>query len=259
MKLNGQVAIVTGGGTGVGQATSLKLAAEGCTVIVNYCSSKKEAAETVNTILEAGGRALSHQADVGDDQQVKAMVEEATSQFGRMDILVNNAGTTEFISFKNLEAADLEAWERIFRVNVIGAFQMARASARAMELTSGKGHIVNVSSIAGLNATGSSIPYAASKAALNNVTISLARTLAPTIRVNAVAPGFITGRWLEDGLGENYEKFRDAFNEQLPLGRVCEPEDVADAILSLVLGSKLITGQILPCDSGMSVMAPLKI
>ena len=136
------------------------------------------------------------------------MVEEATSQFGRMDILVNNAGTTEFISFKNLEAADLEAWERIFRVNVIGAFQMARA-ARAMELTSGKGHIVNVSSIAGLNATGSSIPYAASKAwQLNNITISLARTLAPTIRVNAVAPGFITGRWLEDGLGENYEKFQ---------------------------------------------------
>ena len=131
----------------------------------------------------------------------------------------NNAGTTEFISFKNLEAADLGAWERIFRVNVIGAFQMARASARAMELTSGKGHIVNVSSIAGLNATGSSIPYAASKAALNNITISLARTLAPTIRVNAVAPGFITGRWLEDGLGELdhsglYEWYRQSLEKE---------------------------------------------
>ncbi|MAH13161.1 MAG: 3-ketoacyl-ACP reductase, partial [Verrucomicrobia bacterium] len=162
MKLNGQVAIVTGGGTGVGKATSLKLAAEGCTVIVNYSRSQKEAAEIVNTIEEVGGRALSHQADVGDDQQVKEMVEEATSQFGRLDILVNNAGTTEFISFKDLESANIQAWERIFRVNVIGAFQMARACARAMQLTSGKGHIVNVSSIAGLNATGSSIPYAAS-------------------------------------------------------------------------------------------------
>ena len=259
MKLQGQVAIVTGGGTGVGRETSLQLAREGCAVVVNYSRSAQEAAQTVETIQQAGGQAQACQADVADDAQVRAMVDTATDEFGRLDILVNNAGTTEFIPFCNLEDAHAEVWERIFRVNVIGAFQMARAAARAMEATSGKGQILNVTSIAGINATGSSIPYAASKAALNNVTVSLARTLAPRIRVNAVAPGFITGRWLQNGLGENYDTFKDAFNAKLPMGRVCDPSDVADAILSLLTGSELVTGQILPCDSGMSAMAPVTI
>ncbi len=259
MKLEGQVAIVTGGGTGVGRATSLQLAAEGCAVLVNYSRSEAEAAETVQAIKQAGGRALPCKADVAENSQVRTMVDAATGEFGRLDLLVNNAGTTEFIPFNDLDEANAEVWERIFRVNVTGAFQVSRAAARAIESTSGKGHIVNVSSIAGLNATGSSIPYAASKAALNNMTVALARTLAPAIRVNAVAPGFITGRWLQSGLGANYDATRDAFNAKLPLGRVCDPEDVADAILSLLTGSELVTGQILPCDSGMSTMAPVTI
>ena len=259
MRLKDKVAIVTGGGTGVGRATSLQLAAEGCSVMVNYSRSKQEAEATVNEIMDNGGRALAHLADVTDDPQVNEMINAATREFGRLDILVNNAGTTEFISFRDLDAVDAGTWDRIMKVNVVGAFQVARAAVKAIRETSGTGDIINVTSVAGRNATGSCIPYAASKAALNNVTISLARTLAPEIRVNAVAPGFISGRWLQEGLGENYEAFRDNFNQNLPLQRVCEPADVADAILSLLTGCRLVTGHILPCGSGMLLMQPLAI
>ena len=120
-------------------------------------------------------------------------------------------------------------------------------------LKSGGGHIINVSSIAAVLGRGSSIPYAASKAALNNVTIALARALAPDIRVNAVAPGFITGRWLEQGLGDAYSVAKRAAEERTPLGRVCDPQDVADVIVGLVTGSKMVTGQILTCDGGMTL------
>ena len=259
MKLENKVAIVTGGGTGVGRATSLQLAAEGCAIVVNYSHSAKDAGNTVSEIRENGGRALAHRADVADDPQVREMVDATTREFGQLDILVNNAGTTEFISFRDLDAVTPGTWDRIMKVNVVGAFQVARAAVKAISGTSGTGDIINVTSVAGLNATGSCIPYAASKAALNNVTISLARTLAPDIRVNAVAPGFINSRWLKEGLGDNYEAFRDNFNENLPLRRVCEPADVADAILSLLTGSRLVTGHILPCDGGMLLMQPLAI
>jgi 3-oxoacyl-[acyl-carrier protein] reductase len=259
MNVQNKVAIVTGGGTGVGRATSLQLAAQGCAVLVNYSRSADEAQATVEEIKDNGGEAIAHCADVSENSLVLEMIEATTREFGKLDILVNNAGTTEFISFKDLDAVTPETWNRIMKVNVIGAFQVARAAAKAIRKTSGTGDIVNVTSVAGLNATGSSIPYAASKAALNNVTLSLARTLAPDIRVNAVAPGFITGRWLENGLGDKYEAFRDNFNENLPLKRVCDPKDVADAILSLLTGSRLVTGHILPCEAGMLLMQPLSI
>ena len=155
-----------------------------------------------------------------------------------------------------------DVWQRLYQVNVVGAFHCARAAAKLMRETCGPdgAEIVNVGSIAGLKATGSSIPYAASKAALHNMTVALARTLAPDrIRVNAVAPGFITGRWLEEGLGERYESTKAAFEKAMPLGAVCTPEDVAVAILSLVEGSDLVTGQILACDAGMSLAEPVQV
>jgi 3-oxoacyl-[acyl-carrier protein] reductase len=179
-------------------------------------------------------------------------VEQVMAEFGRIDVLVNCAGTTAFIPFENLEAVTDEVWERLFRVNVLGAFHCARAVRAAMQETGG-GQIINVSSIAAQLAQGSSIPYCASKAALDSVTVSLARTLAPHIRVNGVAPGFITGRWLENGLGANYEAVKQSFEQSLPLGKVCTPEDVAACIVSLITGSQLVTGQTLVVDAGMMI------
>jgi 3-oxoacyl-[acyl-carrier protein] reductase len=247
-----RVAIVTGGGTGVGRATSLRLADLGYAVAVNYSRSRDDAEQTVALIASRGGRALAYQADVADDAAARQLVDTTVERFGRLDVLINCAGTTEFIPFVDLERVTDDVWQRLFQVNVVGAFHCARA-ARGPMLAAGGGSIVNVSSVAAQLAQGSSIPYCCSKAALDNLTVSLARTFAPRIRVNAVAPGFITGRWLENGLGENYERVKTSFDNTLPLGRVCEPDDVAAAILSLVTGSVLVTGQILAVDSGMLI------
>jgi 3-oxoacyl-[acyl-carrier protein] reductase len=139
---------------------------------------------------------------------------------------------------------------RIFSVNVIGAFQCARAAKNAL-MASGDGEIVNISSIAGLAAIGSSIPYAASKAALNNMTVTLARVFAPKVRVNAVAPGFITTRWLKDGLGEDvYDKAKKRTEDSVILGKVCEPEDVAAAVINIITGPDLMTGCVIPLEGG---------
>ena len=262
MKVDEKVALVTGAGTGVGAASALLLAKKGCRVAVNYRRSGEEAAKVVTAIEDAGGEAFAFQADVALDNEACALVQATVEQFGRIDLLVNNAGTTEFIPFDDLDAVSDDVWQRLYQVNVVGAFHCARAAAKAMRETCGTdgAEIVNVGSIAGLKATGSCIPYAASKAALHNLTVALARTLAPDrIRVNAVAPGFITGRWLEEGLGERYESTKAAFEKAMPLGAVCAPADVAVAILSLVEGSDLVTGQILACDAGMSLAEPVQV
>ncbi len=167
-------------------------------------------------------------------------------------MLVNCAGTTEFIPFVDLERIMCDVWQRLFQVDVVGAFHYARA-ARGPMVSVGGGSIGNVSSTTAQLAQGSSIPYCCSKAALDNLTVSLARTFAPRIRVNAVAPGFITDRWLENGLGDSFERVKAAFEKALPLGRMCEPDDVAAAILSPVTGSRLVTGQILAVDSGVLI------
>lgn len=262
MQLEGKAAIVTGAGSGVGQATATALARLGADVLVNYSRSKDGADQAVAAVEQLGRRAVAFQADVRDDPQVRDMVEAAVGTFGRLDVLVNNAGTTDFIPFDRMDEVTDESWHRLLDVNLIGPFHCTRAAAAVMKATAGAdgGEIVMVSSIAGILGTGSSIPYCASKAALNNMTVALARTLAPRIRVNAVAPGFITGRWLKDGLGEDrYETIKKGFEDQLPLRRVCTPEDVAAAITSLVTGSDLVTGQVLVCDGGMRIMAPVHI
>jgi 3-oxoacyl-[acyl-carrier protein] reductase len=187
---------------------------------------------------------------VADDTACRAMAEAALREFARVDVLVNNAGATVFVPHDQLDRIGSDDWDHVFAVNLKGPFQCARAVRAGME-KSGEGEIVNISSVAGLNGTGSSIPYCASKAALNNLTLTLARALAPNIRVNAVAPGFITGRWLADGLGEAYEVVKAAMEQKAPLNRVCDPEDVADAVLSLIAGSDLVTAQILACEGGM--------
>jgi len=247
-----KTAIITGGGTGVGRATALQLAELGYAVAVVFSRSEAEAEATVADIAALGGQALAIQADVAVDAQCRAMVAQVVAELGRVDVLVNCAGTTAFIPFDDLDSVTDEVWDKLFHVNVLGAFHCARAVRTAM-LESGGGQIINVSSVAAKLGQGSSIPYCASKAALDSVTVSLARTLAPQIRVNAVAPGFITGRWLEGGLGANYETVKQTFANSLPLGRVCAPEDVAACIVSLITGSTMVTGQTLFVDGGMMI------
>ncbi len=249
MKVDGKAAIVTGGGTGVGRATALKLAGLGCNVLINYSRSRDEAEQTVAEIAALGVRGVAVMADVRNDADCRGMVATALAGFGRLDVLVNNAATTAFIPHDNLEGVGLEDWQRIFETNVIGVFQCIRAAREAL-VASGNGEIINVSSVAGLIATGSSIPYCASKAALNNMTVSLARVLAPVVRVNAVAPGMITTRWLQNGLGEGYQAALARTTEKAILKRVCSAEDVADLIVNVITGPDLITGQILPIEGG---------
>ena len=249
MDIANKAAIVTGGGTGVGRATALSLAQRGCAVAINYSRSRDEAEATAAEIEQHGVKALVMRADVAEDAECRALVDAAVKAFGRLDVLVNNAGTTRFVPHADLEALQSEDWHRALAVNTVGPFQCARA-ARSALAAHGHGVIVNVSSVAGLRAMGSSIAYCASKAALNNLTVALARVLAPEIRVNAVAPGFITGRWLETGLGEAYDAVKTFQEQRAALGSVCAPQDVADAILSLVTGSNLVTGQVLPVEGG---------
>jgi 3-oxoacyl-[acyl-carrier protein] reductase len=253
MEVSGKAAIITGGGTGVGRATALQLAKRGCRVLVNYSRSREAAEETAAEAEAHGVEALAFGADVADDAACRRMVEAAVTAFGRLDVLVNSAGTTSFIPHADLDAVAEDDWDRILAVNLKGPFQCIRAARKALAADGG-GEIVSVSSVAGISGVGSSIPYCASKAALNNLTLTLARSLGPSIRVNAVAPGFITGRWLSEGLGAaGYEAMKTAIEQKVPLHRVCEPEDVADAILSLVTGSDLVTGQILACEGGMLI------
>jgi 3-oxoacyl-[acyl-carrier protein] reductase len=249
MDVRGKAAIVTGSATGVGRETALALAKLGCNVAINYSRSSSEAEQTAADVRALGVRSIAMKADVSVDAECRALVAAALEAFGRLDVLVNNAGTTNFINHNDLEAVSPEDWSRIMAVNLQGPFQMARACRAALE-ASGAGVIVNVSSIAGIRAQGSSIPYCASKAALNNMTIALARVLAPKIRVNAVAPGFITGRWLQQGLGANYDNAKKWQEGKAPLQRVCDPKDVADAILSLITGSDLVTAHVMPVEGG---------
>jgi len=252
MDVAGKAAVITGGGTGVGHATVLDLARRGCAVLVNYSRSKDEAEQTAAEAAALGVKAIAVQADVAEDADCRRMMDTAEREFGRLDILVNNAGTTSFIKHDDLEAVQMEDWNRIFSTNLIGAFQCARAARRLLE-ASGNGEIVNVSSIAGVAGTGSSIPYCASKAAMNNMTVTLARVFAPKVRVNAIAPGFIDTRWLQKAFGEKYEEAVRQRENAMLLGKVLQPEDVSTAIVGVITGSDLMTGQVIVLDSGMLI------
>ena len=249
MDLSGKAAIVTGAGTGVGRATALALASAGCDVVVNY-SRSKDAAEAVAAEAAASGvRAIAVQASVAEDDDCRRLVGAATEAFGRLDVLVNNAGTTSFIPHHDLDAVTAETWTSIMGVNLIGPFQMARAAATALKADGG-GQIVNISSVAGVYGTGSSIPYCASKAGLNNLTVTLSRVMGPEVQVNTVCPGFIDGSWLQEGFGDAFDAIKQSVVDRTLLGAVCTPEDVKDAIFGFLLGSKLMTGEILVVDGG---------
>jgi NAD(P)-dependent dehydrogenase (short-subunit alcohol dehydrogenase family) len=253
MNVHGKVAIVTGASRGVGKATALALAQKGCSVLVNYNRSRKEAEQVTAAARKLGVRALCIQADTADEAACRSMVDAAVTDLGRLDVLVNNAATTRFIPHQDLSALSDELWDRIFDVNLKGPFYCARAARPHLEAA--EGEIVNVASVAGLTGSGSSIPYCASKAALICLTQSLARAFGPRVRVNAVAPGFIISRWTEDGLGPQFESAKQSHEERAALGKVCQPEDVAEVIVGLISGSDLITGQTIVVDGGAMVGA----
>lgn len=244
MEFYGKAAIVTGGGTGIGRAVSLALAQRGVAVAVNYSQSRDNAEETVQDIEALGGRALAVRADVADEAAVRAMAAHVAAHFGSIDFLVNNAATTTYIPLAHLDEVTDEIWDRIFAVNVKGMFSCARAVAPYMKAR-GEGAIVNIGSIAGFTGDGSSLPYAVSKAAVIGLTRSLARALAPEVRVNSVAPGIVKTRWVE-GREEHIERLSTA----APLRRTATPEDVA-AIVCTFLGADAMTGQTVPVDGGM--------
>lgn len=253
MDLNDKTAIVTGSAVGVGRQVALDLARRGCNVAINYSRSEAEAKEAVRLVEDAGAQALLVRADVADDEQVQSMVRQCVDRFGGLHVLVNNAATTHFVNFADLDGMKSEMWDDIFAVNVKGAFFCARAASKAIK-ASGGGAIVNVASVAGQRAIGSSIAYAASKAALINMTVALARVLGPEIRVNAVAPGFIETRWLRNGLGERvYELAKEAETKRAPLKAVTTPETVSQVILALIESADLVTGQCITIDGGSGI------
>ena len=238
-----KVALVTGSATGAGRAIALRFAKHGYAIAVNYSRSESDAEATLAEVRKLGVPAILCKCTVADDAQVRAMVERCRVELGGLDVLVNNAGTTHFIPHTDLEAVTDAAWDEIFQVNLKGAFYACRAAMPLLKER--RGCIVNVSSVAGLQGHGSSIPYSASKAAMNCMTQSLARAFAPEVRVNAVAPGPILTRWLEGHM----EHVNKAI-AQTPLQRAATPEDVADAVFFLAAGTSLMTGQVVVVDGG---------
>ncbi len=244
--LKGQTALITGAGTGIGRSIALRLAGAGADLVINYSRSEQEALATQREAEALGARTLLYRADVADDGEVQAMVAEALANFGRLDILVNNAGVTNFVAHDDLAGLSDEYWDRVMDVNVKGTFHCCRAAAPALKAQ--QGCIVNIASVAGLTGLGSSIAYAASKAALLSMTKSLARVLAPRVRVNAISPGIVETRWVA---GQEDHVRRLAAGT--PLGRAAVPEDVSEVALGLIAGAGFVTGQNIVVDGGMFI------
>jgi ketoreductase RED2 len=243
MDFDDKVVLVTGSSSGIGEATARAFAARGATVVVNSRSNVADG-ERVAADLD---RASYVQADVSDEAAAQRLVATTLERHGRLDVLVNNAGTTEVIAHHDLSAAGLDVWRRIFETNVFGTWSVTVAAIEALRAAGGA--VVNVSSIAGLRPTGSSIPYAASKAALNHLTVLLAKVVGPDVRVNAVAPGLVDTPWTKD-----WVEIRSLVGALAPLKRSGQPTDVADVVVALA-AAPYVTGQIVAIDGGLSLVS----
>jgi ketoreductase RED2 len=239
--LVGRVALVTGSSSGIGQATAQALAAAGAAVLVNSSSTVAEGEAVAASLPDA----LYVQGDIAAPGVSETLVESALERWGRLDTLVNNAGTTALIPHNDLQAASVDVWRRIFEVNVFGTWAMSVAAMPA--LRESRGSIVNITSIAGVRPTGSSIPYAASKAALNHMTVLLAKVVGPEVRVNAVAPGLIDTPWTAD-----WDVAREVIRQVAPLKRSGQPDDVAEVVLALTCAA-YVTGQVVCVDGGVTI------
>ncbi|MDE2082608.1 MAG: SDR family oxidoreductase [Burkholderiales bacterium] len=246
-----RVCVVTGSSSGIGAATVRRYAREGWDVVVNFSREPAPAQAVAAECRALGAQALVVQADVAADADCRRLAAEVEARFGRADVLVNNAGTTKFVAAGHLEGLDAADFQRIYAVNVIGAFQMVRALQPLLQRHPGAG-IVNISSVASMMGIGSSLAYMASKGALNALTAGLARALGPAIRVNAIAPGLVETPWLQAGLGaERYAATVQGYKSRAALDAVIAPEDVADAAWWLGAGAAKTTGEVLLLDAGL--------
>ena len=246
-----KVCIVTGSSSGIGAATARLYAGRGWDVVVN-CSRDTAPAEVVAAECRAAGaEAVVVKADVSSDADCRRLAAEVEARFGRADVLVNNAGTTKFVAPQDLDGLDADDFQRIYAVNVVGAYQTSRALVPLLRRQPGAG-IVNISSIAATMGRGSSLAYMASKGALNALTVGLARALAPAIRVNAIAPGLVESAWLQQGLGtERYAQAVAGYKALAALDAVIAPADVAEAAWWLGAGAAKTTGEVLLLDAGL--------
>src|SRR5471032_949076 len=259
MSKDGLCAIVTGSASGLGAATAVILAKCGARIVVNYSSSQKEAEATADLCRAAGGEVVVVQGDVSRDEDCRKIV-AAAAPWVRLDALINNAGTTKHMAHGNLDGLSAEDFQRLFGVNTIGPFQMLRAARSLLEAgaaaSARASAVVNVSSVAGISGVGSSIAYAASKAALNTMTYSLARALAPLIRVNTVCPGYIDTPWFTKGRGvEGAAKIRDNIVAKVPLKVASSADDIASLVCFLATpASSNMTGEIVRMDAGLHLI-----
>jgi 3-oxoacyl-[acyl-carrier protein] reductase len=259
MSKDGLCAVVTGSASGLGAATAAILAKGGARIVVNYSSSQKEAEQTADLCRSAGGEVIVVQGDVSRDEDCRKIA-AAAAPWGRLDVLVNNAGTTKHVAHDNLDGLSSDDFQRLFGVNTIGPFQMVRATRSLLEAaakaTGYASAVVNISSVAGISGIGSSVAYAASKGALNTMTLSLARALAPLIRVNTVCPGYIDTPWFTKGRGvEGAAKVRDAVVSKVALKRASTAEDIANVVCFLASPqSSNMTGEIVRIDAGMHLV-----
>lgn len=250
MKLRDKVVVVTGGGTGIGRGMCIRFADEGASVVVNYSKSKAKAKDVVEEIIRRGGHAIEIQADVSQDREARHLIKRAVAHFGRLDVLINNAAWTRYVPHQNLEDLSEEILDTTWSVIVKGSIYCIRAAVPHLRAREG-GSVINITSNAGFTAAGSTIIYGASKAALTFITKALARALAPDIRVNAIAPGFVdTGfvNWTPEAL-ENLKK-------QSRLERSIVPENIADAAVFLASDAIATTGQTILVDGGVAALGP---
>lgn len=242
LDMNGKVVLVTGSSSGIGEATARAFAQRGAIVVINS-SSSVAAGEAVAASLP---QSTYVQGDISSEADVARIVAHVQDRHGRLDCLVNNAGTTQVIAHHDLETADLTVWRRIFEVNVFGTWALSVACVPALRQTMGS--IVNISSLAGIRPTGSSIPYASSKAALNHQTVLLAKVLGPDVRVNAVAPGLVDTPWTS-----SWEAIREGVRAIAPLRRSAQPSDIAEVVVDLATSS-YVTGEVVVVDGGSSLV-----
>jgi 3-oxoacyl-[acyl-carrier protein] reductase len=243
-----KVGLITGAATGIGRATAVALATAGFNVVINYRRSEAEAGETAELARQKGAKTLLIRCDVSDDPAVRSMLAEVQRVFGRLDALVNNAGTTTHVKPKDFDALTAEEWDRVFAVNVRGTFQVTRAAIPLLKEACGS--VVNTASIVGLRPGPQPLPYAASKAAVVNLTRLLALNLGPEIRVNAVAPGWMEGDWMVRMLKDKYDDLMMRRAKHTPLQRVVTANDVAEVIVNLLTGNRMVNGEVIVIDGG---------
>ncbi|HEY6311191.1 MAG TPA: SDR family oxidoreductase [Streptosporangiaceae bacterium] len=241
-------ALVTGSASGIGRAAALRLARAGYDVAINYSRAEQAAARTLAELEGLGGEHQALRADVSDDAAAAAMAAAMGDAYGRLDALVNNAGMTSQTPPEDLDGVDLAEWDRVFAVNVRGLFQVTRARAGLSRACGGS--VVNVASIAGLRPGPQPLAYAASKAAVVSLTRTLSRVLAPEVRVNAVAPGWIAGEWMQRTLGDSYQRLMERRASSTPLQRNVTVDDVAETIFGLITSHSFVTGETIVVDGG---------